>query len=235
MAAKRILFICIIAIALQTAPAYADQVHFVAPGETLSGIAKLYGISLDSLIGNNQYIINPDRIFPNQVIIVPGVNQQAYVVKPGDTLSQISKTFNVPINMLASINDINDVNLLYIGQVLMIPKIYTVKPNDTLTSISKNLGVTLEDLILENNLNEAEPIYIGQRLVIPFRFINREELADVERELSPLARRFPGTYFYKGEAGDLKIALTFDDGPNIPGTNDILDILKNNRAKSTAS
>lgn len=233
MAAKRILFICIIAIALQTAPAYADQVHFVAPGETLSGIAKLYGISLDSLIGNNQYIINPDRIFPNQVIIVPGVNQQAYVVKPGDTLSQISKTFNVPINMLASINDINDVNLLYIGQVLMIPKIYTVKPNDTLTSISKNLGVTLEDLILENNLNEAEPIYIGQRLVIPFRFINREELADVERELSPLARRFPGTYFYKGEAGDLKIALTFDDGPNIPGTNDILDILKNNRAKGT--
>lgn len=233
MNAKRILAILIIAVALQTVPAYADQVHFVAPGETLSGIAKLYGISLDSLIGNNQYIIDPNIIFPDQVIIVPGVNRQAYVVKPGDTLSQISQNFGVPIEMLANINNIEDINLLYIDQVLLIPKIYTVKAGDTLIGISKDLGVTLEDLLVENNLSESSPIQTGQHLVVPFRPVNREELADVEKVLSPLAERFPGTFFYKGEAGSLRIALTFDDGPNIPGTNDILNILESNRVPAT--
>jgi LysM repeat protein len=64
--AKKIILciICIITTNLWTLPVYAEQVHRVAPGETLSSIASRYGISIDSLLGNNQYIVNPDLIFP---------------------------------------------------------------------------------------------------------------------------------------------------------------------------
>lgn len=233
MAVARRIILCIIAINLWVLPVYAEQVHRVAPGETLSGIARLYGITTDSLLGNNQYIVNPDLIFPGQVLIIPDTNMQAYVIKPGDTLSQISQQFQVPIFMLADINDIDNINLLYAGQVILIPQMYTVRAGDTLSSIAQDLGVDLADLLTENNLSPSSFIYIGQSLVVPFRPPDREELAAIENELSPVAQRFPDTFFYKGQPGGLRVALTFDDGPDRVETNAMLDILKRYRVPAT--
>jgi peptidoglycan/xylan/chitin deacetylase (PgdA/CDA1 family)/LysM repeat protein len=233
MAVARRIILCIIAINLWVLPVYAEQVHRVAPGETLSGIARLYGITTDSLLGNNQYIVNPDLIFPGQVLIIPDTNMQAYVIKPGDTLSQISQQFQVPIFMLADINDIDNINLLYAGQVILIPQMYTVRAGDTLSSIAQDLGVDLADLLTENNLSPSSFIYIGQSLVVPFRPPDREELAAIENELSPVAQRFPDTFFYKGQPDGLRVALTFDDGPDRVETNAMLDILKRYRVPAT--
>ena len=168
--------------------------------------------SIDSLLGNNQYIVNPDLIFPGQVLIIPDANMQAYVVKPGDTLSKISQQFQVPIPILADINNIADINLLYAGQILVVPKIYTVKAGDTLSNIAQELGVNLTDLLVENNLDPQSYIYVGQTLIVPFRSTQREELVAIENELAPVAARFPGTFFYKGQPNGLRVALTFDDG-----------------------
>lgn len=44
-----------------------------------------------------------------------------YVVKPGDTLSEISCKFGVSVDALAKVNDICDVNLIYAESVLRIP------------------------------------------------------------------------------------------------------------------
>ncbi len=48
-------------------------------------------------------------------------------------------------------------------------------------------------------------------------------------------RRSPifGPVFWKGKAGNNRVALTFDDGPNEPFTSQILDILKERRVRST--
>ena len=233
MAVGRRIILCIIAINLWVLPAYGEQVHRVAPGETLGGIARIYGITMDSLLGNNQYIVNPDLIFPGQVLIIPDTNMQAYVVRPGDTLSKISQEFRVPIPMLADINDIADINLLYAGQVLFIPKMYTVKAGDTLSSIAQELGVDLSDLLIENNLSPQSYIYVGQSLVVPFRPTEREELAAIKNELAPVAARFPGTFFYKGQPDGLRVALTFDDGPDRVETNAMLDLLQRYRVPAT--
>jgi peptidoglycan/xylan/chitin deacetylase (PgdA/CDA1 family) len=233
--AKKIILciICIITTNLWTLPVYAEQVHRVAPGETLSSIASRYGISIDSLLGNNQYIVNPDLIFPGQVLIIPDANMQAYVVKPGDTLSKISQQFQVPIPILADINNIADINLLYAGQILVVPKIYTVKAGDTLSNIAQELGVNLTDLLVENNLDPQSYIYVGQTLIVPFRSTQREELVAIENELAPVAARFPGTFFYKGQPNGLSVALTFDDGPDRIETNAMLDVLKRYQVPAT--
>ena len=45
--------------------------YTVRPGDTLSGIAERFGVSLDALIAANPQISDPDRIFPGQVINIP--------------------------------------------------------------------------------------------------------------------------------------------------------------------
>lgn len=212
---------------------FEDQVHRVAPGETLTGIARLYGITLDSLLGYNQYITNPDLILPGQVVIIPGRYRRYYIVRPGDTLSAISDKFGIPVSMIANINNISDINKIKVGQALLIPEIYTVEQGDTLTGISEKLGVDIRDLQIENNLTGTNLLYVGQQLIIPFRSALREELQNIERVLGPIAMRFPDTFFFEGQPGKLEVALTFDDGPSKIGTNEVLDILNENEIPAT--
>ncbi len=213
--------------------AYAEQVHRVAPGETISGIAKKYGITTDALLGNNQYISNPNMIYFGQVLIIPDKNQKSYVVRPGDTLYQISRSFGISMDILAGRNNIAIRNYLYVGQVLQIPQIYTVKAGDTLYGISRSLGMTVSDLATENGLEDINMLFIGQRLILPRQPIGRESLADFDRQLSPLAGRFPDTFFYKGAPGHRRVALTFDDGPASTATVQILDLLKLHQVPAT--
>ena len=48
-----------------------DVDHFVAEGETLSGIATEYGVGADELAGYND-LDDPDTIVPGQRIVIPG-------------------------------------------------------------------------------------------------------------------------------------------------------------------
>lgn len=233
MSIKRIIAFCVVIVNIWWLPVYADQVHRVSPGETLSGIANQYEITTDTLLGHNQYIVDPDLVFPGQVLIIPEANRQYYIVRPGDTLSGISKKFGISVPVLANINDIADWNYIYVGQVLIVPKLYTVKPGDTLNDIAQLLGVDASLLAAENNLADINELYSGQQLIIPYRTPNREELADIENELSGTAARFPGTFFYKGPKNGLRAALTFDDGPDAVATSRVLDLLKKHGVRAT--
>ncbi len=46
---------------------HSSKQYCVEPGDTLSGIARKHGVSLQQLLANN-HIPNPDRIFPGQLI-----------------------------------------------------------------------------------------------------------------------------------------------------------------------
>lgn len=46
----------------------------------------------------------------------------SYTVKTGDTLTSIAKRYHTTVAKLASINHIENVNLIYVGQVLQIPR-----------------------------------------------------------------------------------------------------------------
>lgn len=213
---------------------YADQVHRVLPGETLSGIARQHGITTDSLLGNNQYISYPDMIYAGQVLIIPTENKQAYQVKPGDTLYRIAQDFEISMATLADVNQIVDRNRIYSGQILSIPKVYTVKAGDTLYGIARSLGMNMTDLSVENGLKNPDKLFVGQALIIPVQSSREETLADIEREMSPTVARFPDTLFYKGYSdGRRVVALTFDDGPDKKATSEVLDLLKMYRVPAT--
>ena len=100
------------------------QTYIVKSGDTLSGIGSKFGVSYQKIAADNN-INNPNLIHPGQVLkIYTDQPQQpvyeTYIVKSGDTLSEIAQQFRTSVNKIASDNGIKNVNLITVGQRLKI-------------------------------------------------------------------------------------------------------------------
>lgn len=105
------------------APAAAGQ-YTVVSGDNLSSIAARYNTSWQTLQSLNG-IADPNKIYPGQVLKVPGGGAaapaaQTYTVKSGDNLSSIASKFGTSWQRLQQINGIPDANKIYPGQVLKV-------------------------------------------------------------------------------------------------------------------
>jgi LysM repeat protein len=106
-------------------PAWGN-VYVVRPGETLSGIAWRFGVSVNSLVRANG-IANPNRIYAGQRLVIPyGAPSYPhhgayYRVRHGDTLSGIAWRFGVSVWAIVSANHLSNPNVIYAGQRLYIP------------------------------------------------------------------------------------------------------------------
>lgn len=98
-------------------------IYTVRPGDTLSEIAAKYGISYQRIALYNG-IENPNLIYAGETIRIPiGGNvtgSRYYTVRSGDTLSEIALRFGTTVQNLQRLNNIENPNLIYIGQVLRI-------------------------------------------------------------------------------------------------------------------
>jgi LysM repeat protein len=113
-----------------TVPAGA---HVVQRGENLFRIALRYGVSVDALAAANG-IVNANRIYAGQRLVIPGRATapsapgpstspgQSYTVRRGDTLSAIALRYGVSVWALVQTNNIRTPSLIYVGQVLYIPR-----------------------------------------------------------------------------------------------------------------
>lgn len=116
-------------------------------------------------------------------------NTGYYTVKGGDTLSRIARQFNTTVNKLATLNDIRNVNRIYVGQRLLVrqpaeqqqqqttPKrtetntttnsnTYTVKSGDTLSGIAGKFNTTYTQLAQLNHISNPNVIHVGQVLTL---------------------------------------------------------------------
>lgn len=94
---------------------------------------------------------------------------RTYAVTPGDTLYKISKMFNVSLSTLVKANKIANPNLIYPGQVLVVPTektYYVVKKGDTLSGIAMKYKATVDNLVILNNIKNPDLIYPGQIFLI---------------------------------------------------------------------
>ena len=61
-----------------------------------------------------------------------------YIVKKGDTLSEIALKYHTTVNELVKLNNIKNKNLIKVGQKILLPNNkYVVKKGDTLSKIAK--------------------------------------------------------------------------------------------------
>lgn len=110
--------------------------------------------------------------YTNTPYLEPNTSEQ-YTVQRGDTLYSISQKFNIPVNKLKEINNLNT-NTILPGQILIIketetppqPTTYKVQKGDTLYSISQKFNTTVDEIKRLNNIT-SNNIYINQELYIP--------------------------------------------------------------------
>ena len=113
---------------MMTSFVFAETTHTVRSGETLFRIAQQYGVSMSDLAAANR-IININHIYAGQVLVIPDGTESAetvtasttHVVRRGDTLAQIAIDYGVSMAALLSANNITNVNVIYVGQTLLIP------------------------------------------------------------------------------------------------------------------
>lgn len=103
-------------------------VYVVQRGDTLSAIARAYGVSVKTLAAYNG-LANPNRIYVGQTLYIPtgGGNpppsgcRLVHTVVRGDTLSAIARWYGVSVKQLQNANGLANPNYIVIGQRLCIP------------------------------------------------------------------------------------------------------------------
>lgn len=99
-----------------------------------------------------------------------GNNINIYVVRRGDTLSQIAKMFGVSVNTIAWSNDIAG-GLIREGQKLIILPIsgvsHLVKTGDTIQSIAKFYKGDATEIARYNDLAASAALTPGQTIIVP--------------------------------------------------------------------
>ncbi len=93
-----------------------------------------------------------------------------YVVRQGDSLSQIAKMFGVSTNTIVWANDIHN-SVIKEGQTLVILPItgirHEVEKGETIASIAKKYKGDLEEIMQYNNLTEDSKLAVGDIVIIP--------------------------------------------------------------------
>lgn len=131
--------------------------------------------------------ISENKPSPDQISV--------YVVRQGDTLTEIADMFNVSVNTIRWANDLKSGELIKIGQVLVILPVtgvqYTVKKGDTIKSIAKKFSADVNEILQFNNLTLNDVLNEGQTVIIP-----NGDYAEPESSQTPIYSRIPYTPGY---------------------------------------
>jgi LysM repeat protein len=116
--------------------------HVVQEGETLSEIARTYGVTVDAIVQANDLGDADAIIREGQVLFIPvlptpvpaeegtevaastpssTVGRKVHVVQEGETLSEIARMYGVTADALAQANGLDNPNAIRVGQALVIP------------------------------------------------------------------------------------------------------------------
>lgn len=164
-------------------------IHKVGEKETLYGISRRYGVTVNQILEFNKTADAGLEI--GQILKVPYVPRPktpkgatVHRVAEKETLFSISRQYNVTIDEIKQWNSLPD-NSLAVGQELVIKAtntipgmpqvqpvemksaktVHTVAQKETLFSISRQYGATIDQLKTWNNLT-SEELSIGQVLFV---------------------------------------------------------------------
>lgn len=93
--------------------------YIVREGDTLSGIAKLFGVTTGTILSSND-IPNGGVLQVGQKLVILPVTGIRYTVKKGDTLESIAKKYGGDVAEISSYNSIDNATLA-VGSSIIIP------------------------------------------------------------------------------------------------------------------
>ncbi len=116
-------------------PTACNTFHFVQPGQTLFSIGLSYGVTVADMMTANPAIMNPNILPAGAWLCVPppGLGTGGPEIIPpiacrtyhnitfGQTLYSIGRFYGVHYQILAQVNGIPNVDIIYAGDTLCIP------------------------------------------------------------------------------------------------------------------
>lgn len=154
--------------------------YSVSPGDTLWGLSKKFGASVDLIKSANK--LSSDTLTIGQKLVIP---KAIHTVQSGDTLYSLSKKYNTTVDSIKEANQMSSTTLslnqkLIIPAILEIPQTpavtettatptsvtHTVVAGDTLYSLAKKYNTTVDELKKNNQLT-SDVLSLGQILTIP--------------------------------------------------------------------
>ncbi len=155
---------------------YATDPYYA---NSLIRLVQIYNLTqLDSVAFSGHTVINKSTQDNTQQ---PTTNY--YTVRSGDTLSGIASQFETTVANLAHLNDIQNINRIYVGQRLLVRQntqntqpaapvqtptnnqsTYTVQSGDTLGGIASRFNTTYQTLAQINHIQNPNLIHVGQVL-----------------------------------------------------------------------
>jgi len=178
--------------------------YTVKPGDTLWSIVQNYDVSMEGILAVN-YLSNKDILSVGQKLEIPamgGSNQGnkkiqtvEYTVVKGDSLWNIAQKYDIKMHEIISINQLENITQLSVGQKLNIPVselagasgqetktiatstgtqeekpkdvIHIVQKGETFWGISRKYQVSIQSITGANRISESSRLVVGQKLTIP--------------------------------------------------------------------
>ena len=149
---------------------FPSKKHAVLPKETLYGIAKQYGVTVEELKAINP-TLGKSGLRNGQSINIPAKYSDQKAVTSIEEISKKTQktTAASPVNVTK--------------EILTESLVREVLPNETKYAIAKEYGITVADLDKANPILETEALQIGQKIAIPVKEENIAKTAAVQVEI----------------------------------------------------
>jgi membrane-bound lytic murein transglycosylase D len=157
--------------------------HVVQRGENLSYLSGKYGVSVSAILAANN-LSSKDILQVGQRLLIPSSSKadvETYVVKKGDTVSDLALRFGSSPGDIKRLNGLEDLHYIQPGQELKIPSnggsrvedqeggrwiTYVVKRGDSLWKIARAFGVLMEKIVQWNHLISPSHLRVGDEIKI---------------------------------------------------------------------
>ncbi|MGE5392686.1 MAG: LysM peptidoglycan-binding domain-containing protein [Candidatus Saccharibacteria bacterium] len=100
---------------------HGKTVYEVSPGDSIISIASSFGISPQTIMIENK-LDQSSILKPGQKLTILPTTGISYTVKSGDTVEGIAKKYNISVDDLLDINDIELPDDILVGDILVVPQ-----------------------------------------------------------------------------------------------------------------
>ncbi len=130
--------------------------YVVRSGDTISEIAMRFGLSTGTILSMNP-VDDVRRLLPGTVLSIPNRDGLFHAVGPGESLSRIASTYEVPVYAILDANDL-DTDVLQVGDTLFVPGA-RMATDDYLLAIGELLSWPVRSFRLTSGFGmRADPI-----------------------------------------------------------------------------
>lgn len=169
------------------------------------------GVALESTTGEGEYFVDLGKSGTGQISV--------YIVREGDTLSEIAEMFDVSANTILWANDIKNKSTIKVGQELVILPIsgvrHVVKSGDTLQSIAKKYKADLDDILAYNGLSANSAIKAGDTVIIPDGVLSAPQTSLAQGSSSKNFPTYAGYYMRPISGGKKSQGIHGNNGVDI--------------------